>query len=577
MGVKRAVDLALEHSGNTSGGIKTLGPLIHNEQTLEVLKQRGVNVLDESKELSSKSTVLVRAHGVPPQILQKYSDNGHVIIDGTCPKVKAVHKVIERYRSQGYEIIITGDEGHAEVIGLMGYAGENGHLIQTIDDLNKLPDYKKVCLVSQTTFDRLLFDTIADAVRRRYALSEVIIKKTICAATDQRQAETEILAQQVDALIVVGGKNSANTQRLAKIGIDSGKITQHVETEKEIDWDAISQCDTVGITAGASTPTWMIKRVQDYIEFMSQTRRRTVKNVIFHLIDIFVNINLFVSLGAVAAYYASCYLQGFSFNTGGAAIAFLYFLSMYLWNSLANIEKTQHHGISRYHFYHAHKKLLYIIVTAIILVTCSFCFFYSIMLFYLIFTATLAGLAYHMSIVPSFLRRILPYRTLKDIPTSRELFIALAWGTVLTFLPQALAGQFNIDILSVALFAWIFILAYLRSMIFDLRDIEGDRIMGHETLITIIGDKRARKFMLIMIWISLAALLIVPSVLGFSVYKSAKAIQFFYQIPVLFYAFAFIKWNQRLEQNRTTLFNILTDGIFYLMAASAAIASAVLD
>lgn len=575
MGVKRAVDLALEYSGKNPEGIHTLGPLIHNKQTIEVLKLRGVNTLDESKHLPDHSTLLVRAHGVPPSLQDRYKSE-HTIIDGTCPKVKTVHKVIERFRAQGYKIVITGDEGHAEVIGLLGYAGDAGYLVQSNDDIAKLPDFDKVCLVSQTTFDRSLFDIIADKVRERYVSSDVVVKKTICAATDQRQAETEILAKQADALIVVGGKNSANTQRLAKIGLDCGKITQHVETEDEIDWEAISQCQTIGVTAGASTPTWMIKKVYDYLQFMSQTRKRSVRNTILHLVDIFANLNLFVSLGAVAVYFASCYLQRFPFSFYGATISFLYFFSMYLWNSLASIEKTQHHGISRYHFYHAHKKQLYTIVTGTIIATLGFCFFYSASLFYLMLFATFAGLAYHMSIVPRVFRTILHYGTLKDIPTSRDLFVALAWSTVLTFIPQVLSSTFTISILSVALFTWIFILALLRSLIFDLRDIEGDRIMGRETLITIIGEKRARKVMLLMIWICFAALLVIPLFLGFSVYKSNTALQFFFQIPVLFYTFAFVTWNARIGQNRTVLFNLLTDGIFYLAAAGAGVASLVL-
>jgi 4-hydroxy-3-methylbut-2-enyl diphosphate reductase len=462
------------------------------------------------------------------------------------------------------------------VIGLLGYAGDAGYLVQTSEDIAKLPDFKKVCLVSQTTFDRTLFDTIADKVRERYISADIVIKKTICAATDQRQAETEILARQVDALIVVGGKNSANTQRLAKISVDCGKITQHVETENEIDWEMISQCKTIGITAGASTPTWMIKKVHDYLQFMSQTRKRSVSNTILHLVDICANLNLFVSLGAVAVYFASCYLQGLQFSFYGASVSFLYFFSMYLWNSLASIEKTQHHGISRYHFYHAHKSRLYTIVTGTIVATLGFCFFYSASLFYLMLFATFAGLAYHMSIVPRILRPILHYSTLKDIPTSRDLFIALAWSTVLTFIPQVLSSRFTMNILSVTLFTWIFTLAYLRSLIFDLRDLEGDRIMGRETLITIIGEKRARKVILLMIWICFAALLIVPLFLGFSVYKSTPALQFFFQMPVLLYTFTFVTWNSRIGQNRTVLFNLLTDGIFYLAAAGAGVASLVI-
>ncbi len=249
---------------------------------------------------------------------------------------------------------------------------------------------------------------------------------------------------------------------------------------------------------------------------------------------------------------------------------------MYLWNSLASIEKTQHHGISRYRFYHAHKRLLYTIVICTIVASLSFSFFYSQGLFYLILFATLAGLAYHISIVPNLLIPLFHYSTLKDIPTSRDFFVALAWGTVLTFMPQVLAMKLTFNLLTIALFSWIFILAFFRSLIFDLRDIEGDRIMGHETLITIIGEKRARKAILMMIWICLGMLLIVPSLLGFSIYKSTKAIQFFFQIPVLFYTFAFVKWNAKIEKSRSVLFILLTDGIFYLAAFGAVFASLLL-
>ncbi len=577
MGVKRAVDLALEYTVNSTEGIHTLGPLIHNKQTIEVLKQRGVNTLDESANLQENSTLLIRAHGIPPSLQERYGHGGHTIIDGTCPKVKTVHKVIERFRKQNYSIVITGDEGHAEVIGLLGYAGKAGYLIQKPDDVDKLPHFDKICLVSQTTFDRSIFDIIADKIRQKYSNSDVVIKKTICAATDQRQAETEILAKQVDALIVVGGKNSANTQRLAKIGESCGAITQHVETEDEIVWESISHCKTVGVTAGASTPTWMIKRVSDYLQFMAQTRKHSITNLLLYLIDILSNLNIFVSLGAVAVYYASCYLQSITFNIYGAIISFLYFFYMYLWNSLASIEKTQHHGISRYRFYQEHRKHLYIVVTGSIIATLIFCFFYELNLFYLVLFATLAGLAYHIPIFPNIFKPVFHYSTLKDIPTSRDLFVALAWGTVLTFIPQAFTATFKIEFLSIAVFSWTFILAFLRSLIFDLRDIEGDRIMGHETLITIIGEKRARKAMLLMIWTCLAALLILPSLLGLSTYKSTKALQFYFQIPVLFYTIVFVIWNTRIGKNRSALFNLLADGIFFLAGAGAYIASIVLS
>ncbi len=573
MGVKRAVDQALEQSEKKQSKIYTLGPLIHNKQTVEMLSQRGVSTLDESSPPSEPSTILIRAHGVPPEIPEHYRQTGHEIIDGTCPKVKTVHKVIERHRKQGFQIIITGDQGHAEVIGLLGYAGEAGHLIQTVSDIEKLPKFEKVCLVSQTTFDRVLFDSIAEKVRTHFSSSEVIVKKTICSATDQRQAETEQLARSVDALIVVGGKNSANTQRLAKIAKNCGTPTQAVETEEEIDWESLSQCKTIGVTAGASTPNWMIKRVCDYLQFMSQTRQKTFHNLFMHLFDILSNLNLTVSTGAVAAYFVSCVLQGFSFSITGGLIAFLYFLSVYLWNSQTSIESTQHLGISRYRFYSANMKLLFLISGVSVATLLITGFLINRGTFYLMLFTSIAGSAYHLTIVPKPLRKFFPYKKLKDIPTSRDLFVALAWATVLTFLPQMLNNSFLIKPATVATFALIFILGYLRSLIFDLRDIEGDRIMGRETLITIVGEKRARKAIFIMIWTCAALLLVSPALLGITAYKYSGTLRFLFQIPVLFYAALFVRINHKINANRSALFNLLADSLFYLAAIGAGLSS----
>ncbi|MBN1307769.1 MAG: 4-hydroxy-3-methylbut-2-enyl diphosphate reductase [Chitinispirillaceae bacterium] len=577
MGVKRAVDLALEYASRSEEGVFTLGPLIHNQQTLEMLKQRGVVELAGEERLSARSKLLIRAHGIAPQMQEQYSSGGHEIIDGTCPKVKTVHKVIERYRREGYRIVIAGDEGHPEVIGLLGYAGHGGMLIHTVEEVKRLPDCPKVCLVSQTTFDRSLFDEIAAKVKERFAAAEdVVVKKTICSATDQRQTEVATLARQVDALIVVGGKNSANTRRLAKIAGENGTPVQLVETEREIVWEKIADCRTVGISAGASTPNWMIKRVEDYLNFMDQTRTRGVPNLIWHMLDICANLNCFVALGAASAYYASSFLLGLPFTGGGAVVAFLYFLSMYLWNSMASIESMQHHGISRYRFYLAYRPQLILMSGVSILALLFVGFIIKKELGYLMFFASLAGSAYHMTFMPRRVRALFRYRNLKDIPSSRDLFVALAWGTVLTAIPY-LIHDAPIDFpVAPAVFCWIFILAFLRSLIFDLRDIEGDRIMGRETLITIVGERRARKALQVLIISCFFALLLFPAFLGIHAYRRQNTVRFLFQIPVLLYLLAFVQINPHIRQNRNALFNLLADGLFFLAGLGAFLASFVI-
>lgn len=575
MGVKMAVDRALELSNDKRARTYTLGPLIHNKQTIDMLKQRGVEEYNEAAPPKPNSTILIRAHGIPPDLVDKYESKSYKIVDGTCPKVKTVHKVIERFRALDYDIVITGDEGHAEVIGLMGYAGERGHLIQNVDDIVKLPPMKKICLVSQTTFDKILFDEIAESIKEKFIDSEVIIKKTICSATVKRQEETEQLAKSVDAVIVVGGKNSANTQRLVSIAQNHCKHTQAIETEDEIDCPQLSKCRTIGITAGASTPNWMIRRVCDHLQFLSHAKKNA-HGVFMRAFDTMANLNLFVSTGAVAAYYVSCVIQGLNFSLTGGAIAFLYFMSAYLWNSLTNLESTLHLNISKYRFYNKHLKFLYFFSVASIVAALVISFMFDTRggghTFYLMLLAAFAGFAYHLKIIPGIFifRKIVPYKSLKDVPASRDIFVALAWATILTFLPQTIAHtDITINIASLAVFAVIFMLSFLRSLIFDLRDIEGDRIMGRETLITIVGEKRARRTIYVMILGCVALIGIAPLFMGFAAYTYQGTIRMMTQIPALIYAAAFVKLNARIRSNHTVLFCLLADGIFYIAAAGA--------
>jgi 4-hydroxy-3-methylbut-2-enyl diphosphate reductase len=575
MGVKRAVDRAIELSNDKSCPVWTLGPLIHNKQTTDTLRQRGVNALDESNPPSAPSTLLIRAHGVPPDVMERYESAGYNIVDGTCPKVKAVHNVIGRYRKDGYSIVITGDEGHAEVIGLLGYAGDSGYLIQTPEDIDNLPKLDKICLVSQTTFDLALFDLIAERLKEGFPDSVIAVKKTICSATDERQEEAKRIARSVDAVIVVGGKNSANTRRLAQIARECGTHTQAVETEDEIEWEPLRNCKTIGVTAGASTPNWMIKRVCDHLLLLSRTHGKNSMGALMRLFDVIANLNLFVSSGAVAAYYASCVIQGIPFSAAGSAIALFYFISVYLWNSLTSIENTLHLDISKYRFYNRYPKLLLLLSGASIITVLITAFLINRPTFYLMLFATATGSVYHITLVPKGLRGLFPYKSLKDIPSSRDLFVALAWAIILTFLPQTINGTPKIIPSTLATFAVVFIMSFIRSLIFDLRDIEGDRIMGRETLITIIGETRARKALLIMIWASVGLLAISPAVMGLTAYRYAGTLRYLFQIPALVYAAIFVRLNAGIRPNHSALFCLLADGIFYLAALGAFVAAVI--
>lgn len=578
MGVRRAVDIALDNAEKGAQTIYTIGPLIHNHQTVEMLKRRGIETIDQDNPPPLNAILLIRAHGIPPEEQNTFENNGYGIIDGTCPKVKTVHKVIEKYRQQGFTIVIAGDKGHAEVIGLLGYAGDNSHLVHLPEDIDALPELQKICLVSQTTFDRVTFDDIARKIADRFNRSEVVIKKTICLATDKRQEETRKLAKQVDAMIVVGGKHSANTLRLAHISSQYAPITQHVETEQEIDWGAISGCKTIGITAGASTPSWQIKRVAGHLNALANKKGRTVLNRLRQILELFANLNIFVSLGAVALYYLSCSFQNMAPRKEGAALAFLYFASMYLWNSITSLNLTKHLGMSRYSFYEKHRKMLMLLTILCMVFMLFLSFAVSRELFFLMLIAAVAGSLYHVTIVPRQMQKIIPYKNLKDIPTSRDLFVALAWAVMLSFLPQAIEGRFSVTGYTVFFFCWAFYLAYLRSLFFDLRDIEGDRIMGRETLVSIIGENRVKSIIATTLWIASAILVCFSVPLIFPFFPRQEiSVMFLFQLPVILYLVLLVKWNKKISSLHGGIFNIFADGHFYLAGLGALAAGMVIN
>ncbi|MBD3421531.1 MAG: 4-hydroxy-3-methylbut-2-enyl diphosphate reductase [Chitinivibrionales bacterium] len=568
MGVKRAVDLALDSAVAHQSTIHTIGPIIHNKQTVEMLRGRGIAPLEHNETADSSGPLLIRTHGIPPEKEDSLRRHGHEIVDGTCPKVKTVHKVIRKHARDGYAIVVAGDEGHAEVLGLQGYAGTKSYLVNRAEDVAALPELDKICLVSQTTFDRATFDEIAQEIKFRFSPAQLVIRKTICAATNKRQTETHELARRVDAMIVVGGKHSANTQRLAEISRTSGTPTQHIETEKEISFDDLQQVETVGVTAGASTPNWMIKRVVDYLQFMTQTRRRTASNLFWHLLDTISSLNVFPAVGAAVSIYASFMMQNIAFGVGtfftAASVAFLYFMPIYLWNSLTSIEITQHLGISRYRFYSNYRPYLFALAIICIAVLLAVSAVSSIRLFYLMLTMTVIGSLYHFTIVPGPLRTLIPYGKFKDIPTSRDLLVAIAWSIVITFIPQSIAQNWQIQRQTILVFLWIFVLSYIRSVIFDLRDLEGDRIMGRETLVTFIGETRVRRAIQIMIFaagVALGLYLCIYAAIDFEGLMQHDII-FIFQIPILIYMRYFLKLTKDTRSLRPALFSIAVDAQF---------------
>lgn len=266
-GVRRAIEAA-ERTAREGGGapVRTDGPLIHNRHEVARLESLGVAACPDPAALAPGSTILVRAHGIPPERRAWLDSLGLRVVDATCPNVERIQRVCRDAARNGRAVLILGDEGHAEVVGLLGFAEGRGTVVSGPADVDALPDPgAPVALVSQSTQSRERFDATVAAVRRRWP--DALVADTICAATRNRQGELSALAEQTDAIVVVGSPASANTQRLAALA-GALRPTRVIDSASELRDGDFPGARTVGLTAGASTPDSVIAAVQKRIEQM---------------------------------------------------------------------------------------------------------------------------------------------------------------------------------------------------------------------------------------------------------------------------------------------------------------------
>lgn len=245
----------------SQGRIRTLGPLIHNPQVLERYQTQGVLQAGNAEDLQPGDVVVIRAHGIPKDTQAELLDRKVVLIDATCPKVKKAQILIHRQAEQGKHLLLFGERDHPEVRGLISYAPEHT-VFENQDELTAvrfLPD-KSYFLAAQTTQDRDVFMEIRDWLCANLS-PDITVLDTICNATKDRQEEVRLLASSIEAMIVVGGKNSGNTRRLAQIAQECGVFATHVETADELPLEELARYSRMGLTAGASTPAWIIEDV----------------------------------------------------------------------------------------------------------------------------------------------------------------------------------------------------------------------------------------------------------------------------------------------------------------------------
>lgn len=263
-GVERAVEM-VEDALEAGDTVRSLGPLIHNEQEMQRLGVYGVTTISEPVQIGRGETAVIRAHGVAPEVQQELEEKASKVVDATCPFVTRVQKLAARAAEQDRHVIVVGNPDHPEMIGVKGYAPDHAFVIRDESEVSGLPRLRNPLVVSQTTIKAKTFFDTAEAVKSKTD-DEVQVVNTICSATRDRQEAARALAGMVDAFYIIGGRHSSNSVKLLAVCKEQCEKSFLIETEAEIDPNDLVGVERVGVTAGASTPEWLIKKVVKYLE-----------------------------------------------------------------------------------------------------------------------------------------------------------------------------------------------------------------------------------------------------------------------------------------------------------------------
>jgi len=496
MGVRRALDLVLNAARDLQPDeiIHTYGPLIHNNQVLEILEKRGIRCLQDM-EKAEQGRIAIRAHGIPPQERKEIRQRGFKIINATCPRVAKVQGIIKKHALRGYGVVIVGDDNHAEVIGLKGFANGRAHVLNTVEEVEQLPSMDKVLVVAQTTQDERAFKAIAALIEERYPGVEIY--NTICDSTHNRQEEVRSLCKEVEAMVVVGGHHSGNTKRLAEIAAATGIPTFHIETEEELDLRKFQELTVVGVTAGASTPHWLLRQVVQKLESIQPRGVRPLVRVFDRYLRFFLQSNLYVAGGAGCLSYAAAVLQGIKPRLADFFITFFYVFAMHVLNRYTD-KASRFNYPSRAALYEHYKFGFFLTSLSSVIIALTIASAQGRAIFFTLLAMTGLGLLYSVRIFPESWLRVVRVSKLKDIPASKTIFVAAGWSVVATLLPSMREGH-TLGFKTLFAFTVVSVLVFVRSAVFDIADIQGDRLVGEETLPIVIGEKRTRRLLVYLV------------------------------------------------------------------------------
>jgi len=568
MGVRRALNFCLNASDDSVSPrpIHTLGPLIHNRQVLDTLELKGVGKMDEDQPITDTGTVVIRAHGVSPERLETVRSVSKKVIDATCPHVSKVQEIVKRFSARGYTCIIVGDPGHAEVEGVMSYAGGSGIVVSNFEDAKKLKRMKKAVVVAQTTQSEAAFAGISSLIEKKCEECEVF--DTICRATQSRQNEAIEISREVEAMVVVGGYDSANTRRLAGVCAETGASVFHVETERELPVDDILRFRRVGITAGASTPNWMIQRVVRRLQMADEKLNRPFALMLRRMAAIPVRTNAMLGGGAACMAYAAFVLMGLprELLVLCMALAFCFITSQHLLHQYARRKAMLLNEPERGMFFenYAGYLALLAIVSATVAIVVSFML--GPVPFLLVLLGTGAGMLY--CIPAGSGPKIFLLDRIRRLAGSKELFVAAAWAATTVLIPFVSSGGESGVGAAIILALFAGLMAFHRTLITDMRDLEGDQLAGRETVAVAWGRRKA-SYVLLSVSLIQTLLLLAPAAFGWISYAGYGMML----VPAYSFMVAVAYLKDKLPAGE--LGEALADAAFYI-AALIALAGSIL-
>lgn len=544
-GVKRAIDKVLELEAAGKKPVYTIGPLIHNKQVTDMLAAKQITSIDRPQDAADKSGVLViRAHGITPQFQQEVQSCGMEVVDATCPLVKHAQNIIAQYAAQGYHTVIVGDGGHAEVIGLLGYTQGKGVVVSGPEEAARLPHFDKVNVVSQTTQKESVFYETAEEIKKH--ADECQISNTICQPTKDRQKETIELAKSADLVIVVGGRHSANTARLALLCKGLAPAVLHVETEDELEAAPVTHAKKIFITAGASTPNWVIDRVAARVRELRKPNATSRLSGLAGKIWRFLVRNCFYTAFAASALtYVCMRLEGVPADSRLLAFSWLFVYALTAFNRAAEAEPGQNR---RFLTAAAILSGLFATGTAFLLGggALTLC---------LLFLA--AGFAYPF-------RHLLKLQLL-SLPGTKDIVTALGWAFTCALLPAYEHGLLLRKASYLAIFYTI-LLVFMRSVTLGFTSANKDLIIGRESFYKAFGMKKTKWAVTLILLALTAALATLLTLTWKPALVEMLLIGHLYTVFIVIYYYS--KSSTRSVKDET-----LIDGQFFVLWALSGLAA----